>query len=56
MKYRFGNYEVDCEEYDLVNIADVFRDKYLEILSTTDEELKEALEREVFEVLECGDD
>ena len=22
MKYRFGNYEVECDEYDLENIAD----------------------------------
>ena len=42
MKYRFGNYEVECDEYDLENIADIFRDMYLGILGTTDEELTEA--------------
>jgi hypothetical protein len=52
MKYRFGNYEVECDEYDLENIADIFRDMYLGILGTTDEELKEALEREGYDVTE----
>lgn len=52
MKYRFGNYEVECDEYDLENIADIFRDMYLGILGTTDEELKEALEREGYDVAE----
>lgn len=53
--YRFGNYEVVCDEYDLENITDIFRDKYLEILGTTDEELKEALEREGYTVNELED-
>ena len=52
MKYRFGNYEVECDEYDLENIADIFRDMYLGILDTTDEELKEALEIEGYDVTE----
>nr|DAJ80925.1 MAG TPA: hypothetical protein [Bacteriophage sp.] len=52
MKYRFGNYEVECDEYDLENIADIFRDMYLGILGTTDEELKEVLEREGYDVTE----
>ena len=52
MKYRFGNYEVECDEQDLENVADIFRDMYLGILGTTDEELKEALEREGYDVTE----
>lgn len=55
MGYRFGNYEVDCEEYDLEIIADIFRNMYLGILGTTDEELKEAIEREGYEVFESED-
>lgn len=55
MKYRFGNYEVDCDEIDLENIADTFRNMYLGILGTTDKELKEAIEREGYEVIECED-
>lgn len=56
MDYRFGNYELKCcDESDLSNIADTFRDMYLGILSTTDEELKEALEMEGYEVKECDD-
>lgn len=55
MKYRFGNYEVDCDEIDLENIADIFRDMYLGIAGTTDEELKEAIEREGYEVFESKD-
>lgn len=56
MKYRFGNYEVECDEYDLENIADIFRDMYLGILGTTDEELKEAIEREGYEVFESREE
>lgn len=52
MRYRFGNYEVDCDEIDLENIADIFRNMYLGIMGTTDEELKDALEREGYEVFE----
>lgn len=52
MKYKFGNYEVECDEYDLENVADIFRDMYLGILGTTDEELKEALKQEGYDVTE----
>lgn len=55
MKYRFGNYEVECDECDLENIADIFRDMYLGILGTTDEELKDVLEREGYDVAESED-
>lgn len=55
MGYRFGNYEVDCEEYDTEIIADIFRDMYLGVLGTTDEELKEAIEREGYTVVESED-
>lgn len=55
MIYRFGNYEVECDEIDLENIADTFRNMYLGIVGTTDEELKKALEIEGYEVLESED-
>ena len=50
MEYRFGNYRVNCSIDEHEVIADIFRDMFLSILGTTDEELKEALEREGFEV------
>lgn len=48
--YIFGKYEVECDEYDMDNIADIFKDMYLSVVGTTEEELKEELEREGFTV------
>ncbi len=55
--YRFGNYIViDCDIYDREVIADIFRDMYLGIVGTTDEELKQALEREGYTVKKIEED
>ena len=48
--YIFGKYGVECDEYDMDNIADIFKDMYLSLVGTTEEELKEELEREGFTV------
>lgn len=48
--YIFGKYEVECEEYEMEIIADTFKDMYLGLVGTTEEELKEALEREGFDI------
>lgn len=55
MRYRFGNYEVECDEIEIENIADIFRDMYLGVVGTTDEELKQALEREGYNVDDVED-
>lgn len=50
--YIFGKYEVECDEFEIETIADIFKDMYLGVVGTTEEELKEALEREGFDVKE----
>lgn len=50
--YIFGKYEVECDEFEIETIADIFKDMYLGLVGTTEEELKEALEREGFDVKE----
>lgn len=50
--YIFGKYEVEYDEFDIETIADIFKDMYLGVVGTTEEELKEALEREGFDVKE----
>ena len=50
MKYRFGDYELECDEIEMENIADIFRDMYLGIVGSTDEQLREDLESEGYEV------
>lgn len=53
--YIFGKYEVECDELEIETIADIFKDMYLGVVGTTEEELKEALEREGFDVKESED-
>lgn len=50
--YIFGKYEVECDEFEIEIIADIFKDMYLGVVGTTEKELKEALEREGFDVKE----